>query len=101
MENQNEYLTEDVLKAKLEYELVTKKIEDNLDELERFTNRKIWFILVSEPVLLQEYADFLVQKTGTDPELAYIEAQKEFTERGFSGTPVTKYELKYWDDIKK
>ncbi len=51
-----------MLKAKLEYELVTKKIEKNFEELENFTNCNFLLILVSEPVLLQEYADFLVQK---------------------------------------
>ncbi len=98
---EGEYMTEDMLKAKVEFELVTKKIEKNLEELETFTDCKHWLILVSEPVLLQEYADFLVQKEGMDVEQAYVLAQKEFTERGLSGTPVTKYELKYWDDIKR
>jgi len=39
-------LTEDLLKTKLEYELITKKIEKNFEELESLTN-------MSEPVLLQ------------------------------------------------
>jgi hypothetical protein len=36
-----------------------------------------------------------------DVEQAYVLAQKEFTKRGFSGAPVTKYELKFWDDLRK
>ncbi len=51
-----------MLKAKVEFELVNKKIEKNLEELEIFTDCKNWLIVVSEPVLLQEYADFLVHK---------------------------------------
>jgi hypothetical protein len=98
---EGEHLTEDMLKAKLEFELVTKKIEKNLEELETFTDCNNWLIVVSEPVLLEEYADFLVQKQGMDVEQAYVLAQKEFTERGFTGSPVTKYELIYWDDLKK
>ena len=61
LDNEEE-LTEDMLKAKLEYELVTQKIEKNFEELEAFTDCNFWLILVSDPVLLQEYADFLVQK---------------------------------------
>ncbi len=33
-------MTEDMLKAKVEFELVTKKIEKNLEELETFTDCK-------------------------------------------------------------
>ena len=33
-------MTEDMLKAKIEFELVTKKIEQNLEELETFTDCK-------------------------------------------------------------
>lgn len=61
LDNEEE-LTEDMLKAKLEYELVTQKIEKNFEELEAFTDCNFRLILVSDPVLLQEYADFLVQK---------------------------------------
>lgn len=61
----------------------------------------VYLNLVNKPVLLQEYADFLVDKKGLDPEQAYVQAQKEFIERGVSGNPVTKYELYYWDDIQR
>ncbi len=37
LDNEEE-LTEDMLKAKLEYELVTQKIEKNFEELEAFTD---------------------------------------------------------------
>lgn len=37
---EGEYMTEDMLKAKIEFELVTKKIEQNLEELETFTDCK-------------------------------------------------------------
>lgn len=43
---EGEYLTEDALKAKIEYELVTSKIEKNMSELESFTK-------LNQPVLLQ------------------------------------------------
>ena len=33
-------------------------------------------ILVNQPVLLQEYADFLVNKQKIDPEQAYVQAQR-------------------------
>lgn len=56
---------------------------------------------VNQPVLLQEYADFLVGKKGIEPEQAYVEAQREFVERGVSGYPMTRFELEYWDEIKK
>lgn len=56
--------------------------------------------LVNKPVLLQEYADFLVAKKEIDPEQAYVQAQREFIERGVNGNPMTKYELAMWDEIQ-
>jgi hypothetical protein len=42
-----------------------------------------------------------VQRNLIDPEQAYVQAQKEFIDRGVTGNPVTKYELYYWDELKK
>lgn len=78
-----------------------KRFRGTLNSWRDLRNVSCYFYVVNQPVLLQEYADFLVDKKGLELEQAYVEAQREFIERGISGNPVCKYELAYWDQLKR